>query len=124
MTRVGHLALPNEMAATNLRTRRWILRDKPGEMPDCELVSGLHSVLQQLLGQRGFVKEACVGNFLEPRLRDLSDPFELPEMEGAVTRIFQAVDRGEEICVYGDYDVDGISSITIMHSVLQAYGPR
>lgn len=84
----------------------------------------LHPVLQRLLGQRGFVDDACVGSFLEPRLKDLSDPFELPEMEDAVTRVFQAIDRGEEICVYGDYDVDGITSITVMQTVLQAYGAK
>ena len=112
------------MAATNKRIRRWILRDEAGNVPSCPAVEDLHPMLQQLLGQRGFVEEECVGNFLEPRLKDLSDPFELPEMTEAVTRIFKAVDQGEEICVYGDYDVDGISSITIMQKVLQAYGAK
>ena len=112
------------MIATNRRSRRWILRDDPGETPKCETVAGLHPVLQRLLGQRGFVEEACVGNFLEPRLKDLSDPFDLPEMSEAVERVFQAVDEGQDICVYGDYDVDGITSITLMQTVLQAYGAK
>ena len=112
------------MAATNTRNRRWILRDDPGAIPKCEAVAGLHPVLQRLLGQRGFVEDVCVGNFLEPRLKDLSDPFELPEMSEAVERVFQAVDEGQEICVYGDYDVDGITSITLMQNVLQAYGAK
>lgn len=112
------------MATAQTRSRRWILREDPGEIPTCAEVAGLHPVLQRLLGQRGFVDSACVDNFLEPKLKDLSDPFELPEMEEAVARVFQAVDQGEEICVYGDYDVDGISSITIMQTVLQAYGAK
>ena len=81
-------------------------------------------MLQRLLGQRGIVDDDCVTNFLEPRLRDLSDPYELPEMKEAVARIFQAIDAGEEICVYGDYDVDGISSITLMVTILNAYGGK
>lgn len=112
------------MATANLRTRRWILRNDPGAIPDCAAVGGLHPVLQRLLGQRGFVEEVCVGNFLEPKLKDLSDPFDLPEMAMGVKRVFEAVDQGQEICVYGDYDVDGISSITIMQTVLQAYGAK
>ena len=112
------------MAVQNSRTRRWILREDPGAVPTCQAVSGLHAVLQRLLGQRGFVDDVCVGNFLEPKLKDLSDPFELPEMAEAVARVFEAVDQGQEICVYGDYDVDGITSITIMQTVLQAYGAK
>ena len=111
-------------AITNARTRRWILRDDPEEVPSCEEVVGLHPALQRLLGQRGVVAEDCVSDFLEPRLKDLSDPFELPEMKLAVDRIFKAVDGGEEVCVFGDYDVDGISSITIMQLVLQAFGAK
>lgn len=112
------------MAVANTRTRRWILRDDPEEIPRCEGVAGLHQVLQRLLGQRGFVEDGTVDNFLEPKLQDLSDPFELPEMAEAVARVFQAVDEGQEICVYGDYDVDGITSITLMQTVLQAYGAK
>jgi single-stranded-DNA-specific exonuclease len=112
------------MAETKTRTRRWILRDNPEAVPCCEAVAGLHEVLQRLLGQRGFVEDTCVGNFLEPKLQDLSDPFELPEMADAVARVFEAVDQEQEICVYGDYDVDGITSITLMQTVLQAYGAR
>lgn len=112
------------MALANRVSRKWVLREDPRELPTCGAVSDLHPVLQRLLGQRGFVETCSVDNFLEPRLRDLSDPYELPEMEIAVARIFQAVDAGQEICVYGDYDVDGISSITIMESVLRAYGGK
>jgi single-stranded-DNA-specific exonuclease len=106
------------------RMRTWGLRETPGRLPDCALASTLHPVLRQLLAQRGFVEEEVTTEFLEPRLKNLSDPFELPEMELAVTRIFEAIDAGEEICVYGDYDVDGISSITIAITILQVYGAK
>ncbi|MED5417427.1 MAG: single-stranded-DNA-specific exonuclease RecJ, partial [Verrucomicrobiota bacterium] len=50
------------------------------------------------------------------------DPFELPEMEIAVRRILQAVDKGEPTCIFGDYDVDGITSVAILRHLLSAYG--
>lgn len=102
--------------------REWVLKEEPAEVPCCAESQELHPVLRQLLGQRGFIEDVCVQKFLNPKLRDLSDPFALPEMAQAVDRVLQAIDSGEEICIYGDYDVDGISSITVLARVLKAYG--
>ena len=60
--------------------------------------------------------------FLRPKLRDLSDPFLMPDMKAAVERILRAADAKETVCIYGDYDVDGISAITLMSKILSAYG--
>jgi single-stranded-DNA-specific exonuclease len=60
--------------------------------------------------------------YLRPRLKDLADPFLLPDMKPAVERILLAVDRKEKICIYGDYDVDGVASITLMRKILMSYG--
>jgi len=60
--------------------------------------------------------------YLRPKLRDLADPFLIPDMKIAVERVLLAVDRKEEICIYGDYDVDGVTSITLMRRILRAYG--
>ena len=76
----------------------------------------------RLLERRGFQDAAAIRSFLWPRLRELSDPFLLPGMRPAVERIFQAVDRKERIVLYGDYDVDGITSLTLLARFLQAYG--
>ena len=76
----------------------------------------------QLLERRGFQDPAAIRNFLRPRLRELSDPFLLSGMQAAVDRIFQAVDRQERVVLYGDYDVDGITSLTLLGRVLRAYG--
>ena len=46
------------------------------------------------------------------------------EMDAAVERIFRAADNGEHVCIYGDYDVDGVSSVTLLYSILRAYGIR
>ena len=85
-------------------------------MPD-----GMPTILGRLLAQRG-IEAGSVERFLRPKLAQLSDPFEIAEMDLAVERILSAVDAGETVCIYGDYDVDGVSSIAVLRSVLQAYG--
>lgn len=79
-------------------------------------------LVRRLLVQRGIFEPDELQKFLTPRLADLGCPFILSGMEEGVARIFQAVDRHETICIYGDYDVDGVSSVTLLHDVLSAYG--
>lgn len=78
----------------------------------------------RLLSRRGFQEAGAIRSFLWPRLRELSDPFLMAGMKAAVERIFQAVDRQERIVLYGDYDVDGITSLALLSRVLQAFGAR
>src|SRR5205814_5271696 len=63
-----------------------------------------------------------VENFLRPRLSSLSDPFLLPKMHAAVSRIFAALDQHESIVLFGDYDVDGVTSLALLDEILRAYG--
>ncbi len=79
------------------------------------------AILMRMLLQRG-VGPGEMERFLHPKLKLLKDPFLLPEMDAAVTRILEAIDEGQEVCVYGDYDVDGITSVTLLTTVLKAYG--
>lgn len=60
--------------------------------------------------------------FLNGTLDDLKDPYEMKDMEKFVERVKCAVDNNEKICIYGDYDVDGITSITIMYKFLTSIG--
>ncbi len=60
--------------------------------------------------------------FLQPRLRSLADPFLLPDMPAAINRIFQAIDGGERVVLFGDYDVDGVTSLALLAEMLRAYG--
>ncbi len=87
-----------------------------------ELNRQLPLLVRQLLAQRGISGREMAERFLRPRLADLGDPFEMREMDAAVERIFRAVDGGELVCIYGDYDVDGVSSVTLLHTILTAYG--
>ena len=72
--------------------------------------------------RKGFASADEVENFLRPRLKSLSDPFLLPNMEAAVTRILAALDRQERIAIFGDYDVDGVTSMALLAEMLRAYG--
>ena len=88
------------------------------------LAAGLKisSLLAQCLVNRGFSEAAHIEKFLTPRLKNLSDPFLLPDMDKAVDRLFQARDKGESIVIFGDYDVDGVTSSTLLLEVLGRLG--
>lgn len=87
-----------------------------------ELNEQLPPLVRKLLTQRGIREPHRAEQFLRPRLADLGDPFDMREMDAAVERIFRAADHGESVCIYGDYDVDGVSSVTLLHAILTAYG--
>ncbi|HXX42980.1 MAG TPA: single-stranded-DNA-specific exonuclease RecJ [Chthoniobacterales bacterium] len=78
--------------------------------------------IARLLLRRGFANLQQAEDFLRPRLKSLSDPFLLPNMNAAVARIFAAVDRKEVIVLFGDYDVDGVTSLALLAEILRAYG--
>ena len=82
----------------------------------------LPRVLAQLLVGRGIADAEAARDFLDPRLQRLADPFALPDMKSAVTRILAAIDRRERITLYGDYDVDGVTSLALLAEVLRGYG--
>src|SRR6056300_348273 len=102
--------------------KQWIPRGQPYQ-PDEEgkSGSGVPAILEHLILQRGLAQAGELERYLQPRLRDLSDPMLIPGMGPAVTRILQAVDGSQKVCIYGDYDVDGVSSIALMRRILQAY---
>ncbi len=77
--------------------------------------------LAGVLARIGLVEEQQARHFFNPRLRELRDPFEINGMRKAVDRIFQAIDRRETIALYGDYDVDGVTSVALLTRVLRVY---
>src|SRR5437016_827479 len=74
--------------------------------------------------RKGFANAEEVEDFLRPRLHSLSDPFLLPQMDVAVARILAAIDGKERIVLFGDYDVDGVTSLALLAEILQAYGAK
>src|SRR5437867_1716785 len=72
--------------------------------------------------RKGFANAEEVETFLQPRLKSLSDPFLLPNMQAAAQRVLAALDRHERVVLFGDYDVDGVTSIALFTEMLRAYG--
>lgn len=79
-------------------------------------------LLAQCLLNRGFSEPEPITRFLEPRLKSLADPFLIPNMRAAVERLCAARERGELLVVFGDYDVDGVTSTTLLVEFLRALG--
>jgi single-stranded-DNA-specific exonuclease len=84
--------------------------------------TGLPVPAATILLARGLADGTSIEHFLNPRLSDLSDPFLLPDMRKAIERIWLTIDRKENIAIYGDYDVDGVSSTALMIKVLRQLG--
>ena len=104
--------------------RRWIIApadDKPGAGIAWAEICGLPCIAE-LLKRRGFATAEEVTSFLHPRLRSLSDPFLLPTMAAAVTRLLRAIDDRERIVLFGDYDVDGVTSLALLAEMIRSYG--
>lgn len=78
--------------------------------------------IARVLAARGLANAEAADRYLNPRLSDLGDPFLLPELDLAVTRIWAAITRHEPMVVFGDYDVDGITSTALLVQVLRGLG--
>jgi single-stranded-DNA-specific exonuclease len=103
---------------------RWVLRGEPfqsdGSPPDGDN-SGFPEILRNLVAQRGIPTER-IESFLHPRLRDLADPFLIPDMKPAVDRLLEAIDENQKVCIYGDYDVDGTTSCALFYHYFKMLG--
>ncbi|WFB36517.1 single-stranded-DNA-specific exonuclease RecJ [Kiritimatiellota bacterium B12222] len=106
-------------------SRIWLEADSyPEESVTLSERYGLPLPIARLLAQRGLTEEADIASFLEPRLERLSDPMLLPDMEKAVFRIWQAIQSDQKILIFGDYDVDGVTSTAFLSRVLEKLGAK
>jgi single-stranded-DNA-specific exonuclease len=105
---------------------KWVVAPQPDPtiVQEYAAALSLSPVVVSLALQRGYTDQDELEQFLYPRLKDLGNPFSLPGVKEAVERIFEAVDAGETVVLYGDYDVDGVSSIALLDSTLRAYGVK
>lgn len=101
--------------------KKWILKEGADQEVVRQLASelGVDPVLAELLVQRGVRTFAQARSFFRPDLGDLYDPFLMKDMDKAVERLHKAVTSGERILVYGDYDVDGTTAVSLVYSFLQ-----
>jgi single-stranded-DNA-specific exonuclease len=105
---------------------RWTVKPKPEQksIDDLSEALGVDDLIAQLLIQRGVTNYEEAKCFFRPELTHLHDPFLMKGMQKAVERIEQAFANGENILVYGDYDVDGTTSVALISSYLQETYPN
>ena len=109
----------------NTMEKKWILSDPIPE--DCRAKLQRwesEPVLQQLFWNRNLTSEEDAMEFVRHQIPQDTDPYMLADMTSAVERILTAVDAGELIAVYGDYDVDGVTATLVLKQGLEAYGAQ
>ncbi|MBE0646547.1 MAG: single-stranded-DNA-specific exonuclease RecJ [Bacteroidales bacterium] len=97
--------------------KRWIIKERGDEQVVGQLSRELNidQHLASLLAQRGVTTFAQAKSFFRPRLEDLHDPFLMKDMDKAISRIEAALTQGEKILIYGDYDVDGTTAVSLAY---------
>ena len=105
---------------------RWTLKPKPSEDTVQHLAKALNveDFVATLLVQRGIETFEDARRFFRPSLEDLHDPYLMKDMEKAVARIEKAIENEENILVFGDYDVDGTTAVSLVSSYLKTYYPN
>ena len=83
---------------------------------------GISRILAQVLINRGIKSAGDAEKFLEPHLADLLSPWQLKDMELAVKRVIKAAKKKERVLIFGDYDVDGITAVTLLKTRLEHLG--
>lgn len=105
-----------------LLTRQWVVRPLDSRRDRLAHCLKISPVVAQVLINRGIIDVRQAAEFLRPRLSDLLAPQQMPGVVEAAERIKKAVEQNEKITVYGDYDVDGITGISILWHLIQILG--
>src|SRR5215813_5001197 len=119
----GTVIQSSEKMAGQSREKKWV-RKRYDEVAAARLKRELRisDISAAMLASRGITDIEAADKFLYPKLEHLHDPFLMKDMDKAVERIRLAIERGERICIYGDYDVDGTTSTIILKKTLKLLG--
>ena len=106
--------------------KRWVLKERADyeEVKQLSKALNINDRLGSLLIQRGVKTFEEARSFFRPKLDDLHDPFLMKDMDKAVERIILAHERHEKIMIYGDYDVDGTTAVSLVYSFLKNFHKR
>lgn len=101
--------------------KKWTLKDPPDKSSVLALADSLNisNILAELLIQRNVTNFFEAKKYFRPDLEEIHDPYLMADMEKAATRVIDAITNNEKICVYGDYDVDGTCSASLMYLFLK-----
>src|SRR3954468_2058375 len=110
--------------ASYIVPQRWSMAEPTFAATEISRALSISPIVARCLVNRGLITAADAELFLNPRLKQLSDPFLLPDMAEAVMALLEAHGRNDEIVVFGDYDVDGVTATAILLEVLEYYGFR
>ncbi|HJV35662.1 single-stranded-DNA-specific exonuclease RecJ, partial [Geomonas sp.] len=102
--------------------RSWRMREADPETVDTLARSGISPLIARLIANRGIREPQAAAGFLSPTLSTLHDPMLLSGMQAAIDRLFLALSRGERVCVHGDYDVDGVTSVALLITFFRGIG--
>src|SRR5688500_8877704 len=105
--------------------KRWLLKETPPKerIEKLSQAININSYLASILLQRKITDFESAKNFFRPSLSQLHNPFLMKGMEKAVNRLKKAIETGEKILIYGDYDVDGTTSVALVFSYLSKFYP-
>ena len=104
-------------------SKKWQIYDiDENKIEEISKKYNINKLLSTILVNRNIINEKDINKFLKPTRKDFHDPFLILDMDKAVERIIQAINNKENVTIYGDYDVDGITSITVLKSYLQDRG--
>ncbi|HEX9062976.1 MAG TPA: single-stranded-DNA-specific exonuclease RecJ [Clostridia bacterium] len=111
------------MQQDKISNKRWVVRNADEEKAFALFKeTGIHPLVCKVLTARGMDEPEKIKEFLEPSIDKMHDPFLLNDMEKAVSRIVKAIDSKEKIAIYGDYDVDGVTSTSVLLNFLWSVG--
>ena len=100
--------------------KKWeVCKENKNDIDKISKENGLSNLISSILASRGIIEKEDVREFLNPTRDDFHAPFLMPDMEKAVDRILKAIQTQEKTIIYGDYDVDGITSITVLKKFLE-----
>jgi single-stranded-DNA-specific exonuclease len=102
--------------------RKWVEPRKIRVPEELKSAVGGHPLVAETLVRRGLTDIEAARSFLDPEWYEPAPASELPHLVGAVERLERAIERGEEICVWGDFDVDGQTATAVLYSTLQDLG--
>ncbi len=91
-------------------------------LEDSQRLSGYPKLFRQLLFNRGLTDQAQAAEFLSPQYEKLHSPFLFKDMQKAADRIWQAIEAGEKICIYGDYDADAVTASAVLNQAFRQLG--